>query len=169
MRIINGYVTVEPPLTHQEQRRRMEIDTTEQHPTPASSTPRDASSAQPALVHSTLTLPCMLAWLLSHMLFFSWPEDSIISQTLKTPMCPHQNSGMHLIKDRQRMQRRSWSRTRLPSASSWRERTATVCQNDSRLKMCGISSQPWHKQRADCVGLCSLHTSWKYYGRITNA
>uniref|UniRef100_A0A8D0A9Z9 Metalloprotease TIKI n=1 Tax=Sander lucioperca TaxID=283035 RepID=A0A8D0A9Z9_SANLU len=71
VRIINGYVTVEPPLTHQEQHRRKEISATEQHPSPASSTPPNPSSAQPASVHSTLTLACILAWLLSHMLFTS--------------------------------------------------------------------------------------------------
>ncbi|XP_060889143.1 metalloprotease TIKI2 [Labrus mixtus] len=71
VRIINGYVTVEPPLTHQEQRRQVEIFTTERHPSPASSTPPNPSSAQPASVHSTVTLSCILAWLLSHMLFTS--------------------------------------------------------------------------------------------------
>ncbi|XP_041791500.1 metalloprotease TIKI2 isoform X1 [Chelmon rostratus] len=71
VRIINGYVTVEPPLTHQEQRRQMKIYTTERRPSPASSTPPNPSSAQPALVHSTLTLSCILTWLLSHMLFTS--------------------------------------------------------------------------------------------------
>lgn len=69
VRIINGYVTVEPLLTHQEQRRRMEIYATEQHPSAPSSTSPHPSSAQPPLVHSTLTLSCLLAWLLSHILF----------------------------------------------------------------------------------------------------
>lgn len=69
VRIVNGYVTVQPPLTHQEQHRRMEMYTTEQQPSTPSSTPPDPSSAQPALVHSTLTLSCLLAWLLSHILF----------------------------------------------------------------------------------------------------
>lgn len=124
VRIINGYVTVDPPLTHQEQRRRMEIYTAEQHPTPASSTPPDASSAWATSTHGTLTLSCMLAWLLSHMLFFSWPQDELISRTLKTPMRPRQNSRMHLLNDRQqRAPRRgggqmSRSGTRLPSAST---------------------------------------------------
>lgn len=71
VRIINGYVTVEPPLTHQEQRREMEIYATERHPGPASSTPTHRSSAQPASDHSALTLSCLLACLLSHMLFTS--------------------------------------------------------------------------------------------------
>ncbi|XP_071343782.1 metalloprotease TIKI2 [Trachinotus anak] len=70
VRIINGYVTVEPPLTHQEQ-HRLEIYATEQHPGPPSSTSPRPSSAQPASVHSTLTLSCLLAWMLSHMLFTS--------------------------------------------------------------------------------------------------
>ncbi|KAM8745135.1 metalloprotease TIKI2 [Acanthopagrus schlegelii] len=71
VRIINGYVTVDPPLTHQEQRRRMEIYTTERHHIPPASTPPNSSSARPILVHSSLTLSCILAWLLSHMLFTS--------------------------------------------------------------------------------------------------
>ncbi|XP_074491599.1 metalloprotease TIKI2 [Sebastes fasciatus] len=69
MRIINGYVTVEPPMTHQKQHRRTEISATERHPSPASSTTPNPSSARPASVHSTLS--CILAWLLSHMLFTS--------------------------------------------------------------------------------------------------
>ncbi|XP_056235204.1 metalloprotease TIKI2 [Seriola aureovittata] len=71
VRIINGYVTVEPPLTHQEQRRLIEIQATEQHPGPPSPTSPTPSSAQPASVHSTLTLSCLLAWMLSHMLLTS--------------------------------------------------------------------------------------------------
>ncbi|XP_067453226.1 metalloprotease TIKI2 [Thunnus thynnus] len=71
VRIINGYVTVSPPLTSQKQHRRMDIHATEKPPSPTSSTPSNPSSAQPALVHSTLTLSCILAWLLSHMLFTS--------------------------------------------------------------------------------------------------
>ncbi|XP_071382232.1 metalloprotease TIKI2 isoform X1 [Centroberyx affinis] len=71
MRIINGYVTVEPPLTRQEQRRRTELYPAVQHNSPASSTQPSPSSAQPGLIHSTLTLSCVLAWLLSHMLFTS--------------------------------------------------------------------------------------------------
>ncbi|XP_037624719.1 metalloprotease TIKI2 [Sebastes umbrosus] len=69
MRIINGYVTVDPPMTHQKQHRRTEISATERHPSPASSTTPNPSSARPASVHSTLS--CILAWLLSHMLFTS--------------------------------------------------------------------------------------------------
>ncbi|XP_059196643.1 metalloprotease TIKI2 [Centropristis striata] len=73
VRIINGYVTVEPPLTHQEQHRRMDVPATERHPSPASSPPPNPnpSSAQPASLHSALTLSCIFAWLLSHMLFTS--------------------------------------------------------------------------------------------------
>uniref|UniRef100_A0A3Q3XPS9 Metalloprotease TIKI n=1 Tax=Mola mola TaxID=94237 RepID=A0A3Q3XPS9_MOLML len=71
VRIINGYVTVAPPLTHQEQHRRTEGYATPKQPAPASSSPPDASSAQPALVHSTLTLSCILAWMSSHILFSS--------------------------------------------------------------------------------------------------
>uniref|UniRef100_A0A3B4U0E3 Metalloprotease TIKI n=1 Tax=Seriola dumerili TaxID=41447 RepID=A0A3B4U0E3_SERDU len=71
VRIINGYVTVEPPLTHQEQRRLIEIQATERHPGPPSPTSPTPSSAQPASVHSTLTLSCLLAWMLSHMLLTS--------------------------------------------------------------------------------------------------
>ncbi|KAK2835602.1 hypothetical protein Q5P01_016086 [Channa striata] len=71
VRIINGYVTVEPPLTHQQQHRRMETYSTERHPGPPPSTPHSPSSAQPALLHSTLTLSSLLTWLLSHILFTS--------------------------------------------------------------------------------------------------
>ncbi|XP_029285952.1 metalloprotease TIKI2 [Cottoperca gobio] len=71
VRIINSYVTVEPPLTHQEQHRRTEISVTEQQPSAAPSTPPSPSSARPASVHNALTLSCILAWLLSHMLFTS--------------------------------------------------------------------------------------------------
>ncbi|XP_047444081.1 metalloprotease TIKI2 [Mugil cephalus] len=71
VRIINSYVTVEPPLTHQEQRRRLDIHATAQRPSSPSSTPLSPTSAQPALVHSALTLSCILAWLLSHVLFTS--------------------------------------------------------------------------------------------------
>ncbi|XP_030583668.1 metalloprotease TIKI2 [Archocentrus centrarchus] len=69
MRIINGYVTVEPPLTYQKHRRRMEIYEIDRHPSSPSSTSPSPSSAQ--LAHSTLALSCVLAWLLSHMLFTS--------------------------------------------------------------------------------------------------
>ncbi|XP_075944701.1 metalloprotease TIKI2 isoform X1 [Anarhichas minor] len=68
VRIINGYVTVEPPMTHQEQHRRVEISATERQPSPAPSTPASPSSAS---VHRALTPSCILAWLLTHMLFTS--------------------------------------------------------------------------------------------------
>lgn len=71
IRIINSYVTVEPPLTHQEQRRRLEIYATDRHPSPGSSTPPTPSSAPPPGLHCTLPLSCLLAWLLSHTLFSS--------------------------------------------------------------------------------------------------
>lgn len=122
VRVINGYVTVEPPLIHQEQRRWMEIYTAEEHSTPTSFAPSDASSALPALVHSTLTLSFIFAWMLSQMLLTSWPQDRIISLTLKTPVRPHQSSGMHLINKKwssthaeSRWRTMSWSRTRLLS------------------------------------------------------
>ncbi|XP_072245732.1 metalloprotease TIKI2 isoform X1 [Leuresthes tenuis] len=70
LRILNGYVTVEPPLTHQEQHRRMEIYATEQHPFPSPSSSKPSpSSAQ--LLHSSFTLSYMLVWLLSHLLLTS--------------------------------------------------------------------------------------------------
>ncbi|KAK5931132.1 hypothetical protein CgunFtcFv8_027305 [Champsocephalus gunnari] len=75
VRIVNGYVTVEPPLTHQEQHRRTESSVTGEHPDPASpsssSPPPNPRSAQSASVHSALTPSCLLAWLLSHMLLTS--------------------------------------------------------------------------------------------------
>ncbi|XP_026161358.1 metalloprotease TIKI2 [Mastacembelus armatus] len=70
MRIINGYVTVETPLTHQEQRRWMKSYATQGHPSPSSILP-SPSSAQPGFGHSTLTLSCLLAGLLSHFLYTS--------------------------------------------------------------------------------------------------
>ncbi|XP_062311433.1 metalloprotease TIKI2-like [Osmerus eperlanus] len=70
VRIINGYVTVEPPLTHQEQRRRTALYPPAQPSTPASTTALP-SSASPSPSPS-LTLPCLLlAWLVSHKLFTS--------------------------------------------------------------------------------------------------
>ncbi|KAF3690980.1 Metalloprotease TIKI2 [Channa argus] len=71
LRIINGYVTVEPPLTHQHQHRRIETYGAERHPGPLPSAPQSPSSAQPALLHSTLTLSSLLTWLLSHILLTS--------------------------------------------------------------------------------------------------
>ncbi|XP_068447478.1 metalloprotease TIKI2 isoform X2 [Clinocottus analis] len=71
VRIINGYVTVEPPMTHQEQHRRTDVSAVERHPSPASSTPPDPGSARSASVHLTLTLSCTVAWLLTHMLLTS--------------------------------------------------------------------------------------------------
>ncbi|XP_008334542.1 metalloprotease TIKI2 [Cynoglossus semilaevis] len=66
VRIINNYVTVEPPLTHQEQRRLVKTST-EQQPSPS---PRP-SSAETVSRQSSLTLSCLLAWILSHVLFTS--------------------------------------------------------------------------------------------------
>ncbi|XP_042075993.1 metalloprotease TIKI2 isoform X2 [Haplochromis burtoni] len=68
VRIINGYVTVEPPLTYQKHRRRMEIYEIDRDSSPSSTSP-SPSSAQ--LAHSKVTLSCALAWLLSHILFTS--------------------------------------------------------------------------------------------------
>ncbi|KAM6962540.1 metalloprotease TIKI2 [Aplochiton taeniatus] len=68
VRIINGYVTVEPPRTHQEQRRRTESPSPQAgHPSTASVLPHSAS-AQTSTTH-TLTLAGLLTWLLAHMLF----------------------------------------------------------------------------------------------------
>lgn len=69
LRIINGYVTVDPPLTHQEQLRGMEVYPTEQHHGSPFSTPSSPSSAQ--LLHNSLAPSCMLAWLLSYLLLTS--------------------------------------------------------------------------------------------------
>nr|XP_043899397.1 metalloprotease TIKI2 [Solea senegalensis] len=71
VRIINGYVTVEPPLTHQEQHRLVESYVTERQAAPSSSVSPRPSSAQATSVHSTLTLSCLLAWILSNVLFTS--------------------------------------------------------------------------------------------------
>uniref|UniRef100_A0A1A8CDV5 Metalloprotease TIKI n=1 Tax=Nothobranchius kadleci TaxID=1051664 RepID=A0A1A8CDV5_NOTKA len=69
VRIINGYVTVESSFTHQEQQRRVESHSTEIHPGSPSSTLSSLSSAP--LVPSSLTLSCISAWLLSHLLLTS--------------------------------------------------------------------------------------------------
>uniref|UniRef100_A0A1A8U689 Metalloprotease TIKI n=1 Tax=Nothobranchius furzeri TaxID=105023 RepID=A0A1A8U689_NOTFU len=69
VRIINGYVTVESSFTHQEQQRRVESHSTERHPGSPSSTLSSLSSTP--LVPSSLTLSCISAWLLSHMLLTS--------------------------------------------------------------------------------------------------
>lgn len=71
VRIINGYVTVEPPLTHLEQHRRMEMHPTQRHPTPASPALPEASSGHAALGHSALVLGMLLSWILSDLLFSS--------------------------------------------------------------------------------------------------
>lgn len=181
VRIINGYVTVDPPLTHQEQRRRMEIYATERHHSPpASSTPPNSSSAQPALVYSSLTLSCILAWLLSHMLFTSWPQDSIISQT-DTADTSASTQEQWNVPDKQGMavstyrkevgDKTSWGRTILLSASTYRAGSAPGCPHKL------VTSQNvWNKLSAMTQaksGLWralkgwSLQTSWKYYGRIT--
>ncbi|XP_019752294.1 metalloprotease TIKI2-like [Hippocampus comes] len=62
VRIINGYVTVEPPLTRPED-----------HVTaPPSSTPSGPTSAQaPSWIHNTPSLTCAFAWLLSYVLLIS--------------------------------------------------------------------------------------------------
>ncbi|XP_054646450.1 metalloprotease TIKI2 isoform X1 [Dunckerocampus dactyliophorus] len=71
VRIINGYVTVEPPLTHSEPNKHVEVHATDTHPSPASSAPPSPTSAQPLSGHGSLSLTCALAWLLSHMLLTS--------------------------------------------------------------------------------------------------
>ncbi|CAL8307893.1 unnamed protein product [Lota lota] len=73
VRIINGYVTVEPPLTGQEQHRRAELHLTVQKPSTAPPYTHQSrhSSARSGLECSTLVVPSLLAWLLSHMLFTS--------------------------------------------------------------------------------------------------
>lgn len=73
VRIINGYVTVEPPLTHQEQRRWSEVHSTQeqQQPSPPSSHLPGANSARQIAVNVALALSCISAWLLSHTLLLS--------------------------------------------------------------------------------------------------
>ncbi|XP_077389950.1 metalloprotease TIKI2 [Festucalex cinctus] len=63
VRIINGYVTVEPPLT------RPEDDVT----SPPSSTPAGVptSAHPPSTIHSATSPTCLLAWLLSYALLIS--------------------------------------------------------------------------------------------------
>ncbi|XP_037530618.1 metalloprotease TIKI2 [Nematolebias whitei] len=69
VKMINRYMTVEPPPSHQEQQRRMETYVTERRPASPSHTLHSRSSAQ--LVHFALMPPCALAWLLSHLLLTS--------------------------------------------------------------------------------------------------
>lgn len=74
LRIINGYVTVDPPLTHleqqqqQQQHRRLEVQPTQRLSTPASAAaaaqPR-ASSAHAAPVRGALLLGMLLVWVSS--------------------------------------------------------------------------------------------------------
>ncbi|XP_068176364.1 metalloprotease TIKI2 isoform X2 [Antennarius striatus] len=71
VRTINGYVTVEPPRSHQEQHMRRKSYTPKSHPSLSPSPPPHPSSARPAFTHSTLRICCILAWLLSHVLFTS--------------------------------------------------------------------------------------------------
>ncbi|XP_057697160.1 metalloprotease TIKI2 [Corythoichthys intestinalis] len=61
VRIINGYVTVEPPLIHPED------DSTDEYPSPVSLTPPSQTSAQPpSSACSVSVLTCALAWLLMY-------------------------------------------------------------------------------------------------------
>ncbi|CAL8237197.1 unnamed protein product, partial [Boreogadus saida] len=75
VRVINGYVTVAPPLTGQEQHRRAELSPAVQDPSttaPYTHQSHSHSSARSGWEGSTLVvLPSLLAWLLSHMLFTS--------------------------------------------------------------------------------------------------
>ncbi|KAK0139282.1 Metalloprotease TIKI2 [Merluccius polli] len=73
VRIVNGYVTVVPPLTGQEQHRRAELYPAVQKPSPTSPSTHQSrhSSARSGVKCSTLVVPCLLAWLLSHMLLTS--------------------------------------------------------------------------------------------------
>lgn len=73
LRIINGYVTVEPPLTHleQQQHRRLEVQPTQRLSTPAAAAaaaqPR-ASSAHAAPARSALLLGMLVVWVSSDVL-----------------------------------------------------------------------------------------------------
>lgn len=130
IRIINGYVTVEPPLTHQEQHRRMETYATEHHPSAPSSTLPNPSSAQPALVHSTLTLSCLLTWLLSHILFTCWPQDNRYLTNTQTLLRPYQSSGMYLIS-------KDWTSTR--AEKRWRNVYVWTWRPEAGQSCC----RPW--------------------------
>ncbi|XP_061636525.1 metalloprotease TIKI2 [Phyllopteryx taeniolatus] len=66
VRIINGYVTVESPLTHPEDHAM------DKHLSPDSFTPPGPTSAQPpSSAHGALSLTCTLAWLLLYVLLTS--------------------------------------------------------------------------------------------------
>lgn len=67
VRIINGYVTVEPPLTQQEQRRRPDVPDTERQST-APQPRADSPSSGHTLPLCPLSLSCLLALILSHVL-----------------------------------------------------------------------------------------------------
>uniref|UniRef100_A0A8C6T2T8 Metalloprotease TIKI n=1 Tax=Neogobius melanostomus TaxID=47308 RepID=A0A8C6T2T8_9GOBI len=67
VRIVNGYITVEPPLTQQEQRRRLDVPDTGRQSAPRQPMADSPSSGQP-LLHCPVTLACLLAWILSHVL-----------------------------------------------------------------------------------------------------
>lgn len=68
VRIINGYVTVQPPLTQQEQHKRTHVLASAPPTTPASAPASDSNSAAPVFRHALLLLP---AWLLWHLLLTS--------------------------------------------------------------------------------------------------
>ncbi|XP_033820860.1 metalloprotease TIKI2 isoform X1 [Periophthalmus magnuspinnatus] len=68
VRIINGYITVAPPLTQQEQHMRLDVHSSETRSEPPQRTRDSPLSGQPALVHCPL-LSCLLVWILSNVLF----------------------------------------------------------------------------------------------------
>ncbi|XP_024134058.1 metalloprotease TIKI2 isoform X1 [Oryzias melastigma] len=70
IRILNGYVTVEPSLSLQEQRRRMAVFATPRHTASSTSTSPHPNSAPPPLCSSCAPF-CLLLWFLSHMLLHS--------------------------------------------------------------------------------------------------
>ncbi|KAG7283658.1 hypothetical protein CRUP_020431 [Coryphaenoides rupestris] len=79
VRVLNGYVTVVPPLTGQEQHRRAELYPAVQRPSSTASPystrhhhirSHSSSSARSGF-SCTAVATCLLAWLLSHVLFTS--------------------------------------------------------------------------------------------------
>lgn len=79
VRITNGYVTVEPLLTHQEQRRRTGLYPPVEPPSQASPSALPTPSSAEYTIGTTHALTCLLTLLTSHLLFTSWPHGGALS------------------------------------------------------------------------------------------
>ncbi|XP_010870117.1 metalloprotease TIKI2 [Esox lucius] len=71
VRITNGYVTVEPPLTNQEQQRRMDLYPALEPPSQAPSSALPTSNATQLTTGTSQVHTCLLTLLMLHLLFTS--------------------------------------------------------------------------------------------------